>query len=303
MICSKSWVSDMKIYSLGSLNIDYVYSVEHFVRGGETLASTKMEVFPGGKGLNQSVALAKAGAQVIHGAVVGQDGQFLIDTLRAAGVETERIQVTDSPSGHAIIQVDRSGQNCILLFAGTNHSITPQYVEHFLRDASAGDLLVLQNEVNGLDFIFASARARGMDIVFNPSPFNADLTKLPLDKVSLWFCNEIEGEALFGCTEPEGIAAAFLRRYPHSRLVLTLGEAGSLYADSAGILRQPAHPAAAVDTTAAGDTFTGYFLAAIATGLTPALALRRASRAAAVTVSRPGASVSIPWAWELDENL
>ena len=119
----------MKIYNLGSLNIDYDYDVEHFDAGGETLASKGMSIFPGGKGLNQSVALARAGARVIHGAVIGNGGDFLIDVLSNSGADVNRIKKTDASCGHAIIQVDKNGQNCILLFAGTNHCIDEEYVE------------------------------------------------------------------------------------------------------------------------------------------------------------------------------
>ena len=204
----------MKIYNLGSLNIDYVYEVEHFVSAGETLSSKKMTIFPGGKGLNQSVALARAGVPVIHGAVIGDNGELLMDTLSASGVDTSRIQKTSGSCGHAIIQVDQNGQNCILLFPGTNHGIDKTYVEMFLRDAEEGDILLLQNEVNGLDVIFEIAHEKRMQIAFNPSPYHTDIKELPLSYVKWGFCNEIEGEALFGYSDPQRIADAFCRQYP-----------------------------------------------------------------------------------------
>jgi len=122
----------MKFYSIGSLNIDYVYSVDHFVAPGETMSSEKMEIFPGGKGLNQSIALSKAGADVVHGAVLGNDGAFLAEVMEKAGVDVSKIKKIDAPSGHAIIQVNKAGQNCILLFAGTNHALDKKYVEEHL---------------------------------------------------------------------------------------------------------------------------------------------------------------------------
>ena len=289
----------MKIYNLGSLNIDYVYAVDHFVSAGETLASDGMNIFPGGKGLNQSIALARAGAQVIHGAVIGSDGGFLLETLAESGVDTARIQRVDGSCGHAIIQVDPNGQNCILLFAGTNHRISKDYIDTFLADACAGDILVLQNEVNGLDMIFEAAYKKKMNIAFNPSPFREELKKLPLSYVKWWFCNEIEGEALFGSRDPMQIVENFVAQYPGSCLVLTLGSNGSIFADGKTLVKQPIFPTKAVDTTAAGDTFTGYFLASVTAGKTVEQALEAASRAASVTVSRKGASESIPYAREL----
>jgi len=284
----------MKIYNLGSLNIDYVYDVEHFVAGGETLASKDMSIFPGGKGLNQSVALARAGARVIHGAVIGNGGDFLIDVLSNSGADVNRIKKTDASCGHAIIQVDKNGQNCILLFAGTNHCIDEEYVERFLSDAEEDDILLLQNETNGLPFIFEIAHKKKMQIAFNPSPYHDTIKELPLEYVKWWFCNEIESEALFGSNCTEDIADKFIEKYPNSSLILTLGGAGSIFISADARIKQPIYEVKAVDTTAAGDTFTGYFIAEITKGNTVKDALDIASKAAAITVSRSGASSSIP---------
>lgn len=289
----------MKIYNLGSLNIDYVYKVDHFAAAGETLSSEKLSVFPGGKGLNQSVALARAGAKVLHGGILGAEGDFLIDTLSASGVDVSRIEKRDGRCGHAIIQVTGDGQNCILLFPGTNRSIDREYSEGFLHDAGPGDFLLLQNEISGLKDIFGIAHAKKMQIVFNPSPFHADLNALPLSYVKWWFCNEIEGEALFGSSDPYQIAENFISRYPDSNLILTLGSAGSIFRSADELIECPAYKADPVDTTAAGDTFTGYFIAALTGGKSVRDALDLASKAAAVTVSRPGAAESIPYFEEL----
>ena len=284
----------MRIDSLGSLNIDYVYSVDSFVRAGQTLASDGMTVFPGGKGLNQSVALARAGATVIVGALLGEGGEFLADVLAESGADVRRIERVAATSGHAIIQVDKEGQNCILLYAGTNHLIDEGYVDRFLSDAEEGDVLLLQNEISALPYIFETAHSKGMRIAFNPSPYNENIKKLPLEYVSLWFCNEIEGAALFGSDDPDTIAKAFLDKYPHSALVLTLGEEGSVYVDKTEHIRAPIYKTSVVDTTGAGDTFSGYFLACMASGESYARCLDTASRAASIAVSRKGAASSIP---------
>ncbi len=294
------WEDSMKIYNLGSLNIDYVYSVDHFVFAGETLSSHKMSVFPGGKGLNQSVALARAGAEVIHGAIIGDNGDFLIGTLSDCGVDTERIKKVDGSSGHAIIQVDKNGQNCILIFPGTNASVDGAYAEEFLHDAEKDDILLIQNEVTGLGAAMEIAHAKQMQIAFNPSPYHESIKELSLSFVKWWFCNEIEGEELFGGGEPEEIADAFRERYPESNLILTLGGNGSVFINSDSYITQPIYEVKAVDTTAAGDTFTGYFLASVIRGNDAAASLDIASKAAAITVSRLGASASVP---SLDEVI
>ena len=284
----------MKIYNLGSLNIDYVYSVPHFVQPGETLSSAKLEIFPGGKGMNQSVALAKAGARVIHGGRIGDNGGFLKEILGQAGADTSFVAVDASSTGHAIIQVDENGQNCILLFSGANHSFTEEFVREILADARAGDIILLQNEINLLDVIFAVAAEKQLQIAFNPSPFTEDLLKLPLHQVKWWLCNEIEGGQLTGKTEPEEILISMQEKFPGSSIVLTLGKDGCMFTDGKQVLRQPIFPVKAVDTTAAGDTFTGFFLASVAEGKSVADALRIASRASSIAVSRMGASSSVP---------
>ena len=290
----------MRIYNLGSLNIDYVYQVEHFVSAGETLASSNMQTFAGGKGLNQSVALAKAGAAVLHGAVLGNDGAMLQKTLAEAGVDTSRLKIGEGSSGHAIIQVDKNGQNCILLFAGTNHQIDRAYIEEYLCDAEKGDILLLQNEVSGLADAMAVAQEKQMQIAFNPSPIDTQIAKLPLESVKWWFCNEIESAALFGGSDVETIVENFRNRYPESALILTRGEKGSIYIDRDCIHEQPACKVIALDTTAAGDTFTGYFLAAVTKGASIDAAMLLATKASAITVTRRGASDASPMLSEVN---
>ena len=284
----------MKIYNLGSLNIDYVYSVPHFVQPGETLSSTKMEIFPGGKGLNQSVALARAGAQVIHGGRIGDNGGFLKQILSDAGADTAFVETVGVSTGHAIIQVDENGQNCILLFSGANHCFDKEFVQRILSGSQPGDILLLQNEINCLPEIFAVAEEKQLQIAFNPSPFRQELLQLPLEQVKWWLCNEIEGGQITGKEAPEEIIEAMHARFPRSNIVLTLGKDGCIFKNSSETLRHPIFPVKAVDTTAAGDTFTGFFLASVAGGKPIADALRIASRASSIAVSRMGASASVP---------
>jgi len=284
----------MKIYNLGSLNIDYVYTVEHFVTAGETLSSTSMSVFPGGKGLNQSVALAKAGAEVIHGAVIGDNGDLLMDALSKAGVNTDRIEKVSGSCGHTIIQVDKNGQNCILLFPGTNHCVDKAYIEKFLFDAEKGDMILLQNEISGLGAAFEIAHQKQMQIVFNPSPFHVNLKSLPPSYVKWWFCNEIEGAELLGSNDPKEIANNFVKWFPDSNLILTLGKDGSVFVNADTYIEQPIYQVDTVDTTAAGDAFTGYFISSLASGKDVASSLNLAAKASSITVSRQGAATSIP---------
>lgn len=289
----------MKIYNLGSLNIDYVYSVDHIVKPKETLASSSMQKFAGGKGLNQSVALARAGCNVIHGGIIGADGEFLKDVLQKENVDVSKIKTLNLPTGHAVIQVDNSGQNSILLYSGTNFAVDCEYVEQFLSDANEDDLLVLQNEISALESAFETARQKKMQIAFNPSPYSEKIKNLPLEYIDWWFCNEVEAKALFDSENPEQIAKNFSLKYPKSNLILTLGEQGSVFVNKDITVKQDAFVTEVVDTTAAGDTFTGYFLSAVSQNKTIENAIKTASKAASITVSRNGAAASIPFLTEV----
>ena len=302
-----------KILTFGSLNIDYVYSVDHFVQKGETLASGALEIFSGGKGLNQSVALGRAGAEVFHAGAVGPDGQFLLDLLQEAGVDTHLVKRLESVrTGNAIIQRDPEGNNCILLYGGANQAITREQVKESLEGFGAGDYIVLQNEINQMPFLMEQAHAKGMHIVLNPSPMNGRIFEMPLGCVDYLILNEVEAAQILEADTPalgdekaalgdekagEAMAEKKKKKFPRSRIVLTLGEKGVVYCGEETRIRQPAYAVRAVDTTAAGDTFTGYFIAGISRGMSAEEALDTASRAAAIAVTKPGAAPSIP-AWE-----
>lgn len=288
-----------KILNFGSLNLDYVYAVEHFVAPGETISSNRMDVNCGGKGLNQSIALAKAGAKISHAGKIGSDGGRLKALLESYGVDTAYLKESDGPNGHAIIQVDKDGQNCILLFPGSNRRIEKAEVDACLADFGKGDYLLLQNEINLIPYIMEKAFENGLEIVFNPSPITEDILTFPLNKVSLFILNEIEGKALSGEDEPEKILHVLHEKYPAAKILLTLGEEGSFYFDGEKKIFQNIYKVKAVDTTAAGDTTTGYFLAGLAAGDEPAIALDRAARASSITVTRHGAAESIPTREEL----
>ena len=293
----------MKLLDFGSLNIDHTYQLPHLVRPGETLASDSYHKSEGGKGFNQAVALAKAGQEVYLAGAIGQDGLFLRDYLQELGVHTEHLRVLDAPTGHAMIQLDTEGQNCIILFGGTNGMITEAMIDEVLADFGAGDYLLLQNEISHVDSIICAAHAKGMHIILNPSPMSPELLTWPLELVEWFILNEIEGADITGKTQPEEMLDELLRRYPASHVVLTLGERGSVYADAAQRIDQSIVTAHTVDTTAAGDTFTGYFIHALLQGEAIQQALKTAACASAITVSRPGAGRSIPAAEEVQAAM
>lgn len=284
----------MKVLNFGSLNLDHVYQVDHMVSPGETLASAELNVFCGGKGLNQSIALAKAGAAVYHAGCIGEDGEVLRKTLTEEGVQTDYLKTLPGKTGHAIIQVDKTGQNCILLYGGANRAMTESYIDSVLQHFEKGDILLLQNEINLLDYIIDRAYERGMTIVLNPSPYDENLAACDLNKISIFLINEVEGFQITGESEPDAILAALSVRYPSAKVVLTMGSAGSVYQDAELQHRQEIYKVSAVDTTAAGDTFTGYFIASMLEGADIKECMNLAAKASAIAVTRPGAAPSIP---------
>lgn len=289
-----------KILSYGSLNTDIVYSVPHFVAPGETIAASGVQRYPGGKGLNQSVALARAGADVCHGGKLAPDGAWLLAFLRDSGADTGLVLQNGSATGTAVIQVTPQGENAIIIDHGANFEITESEIDRTLEPFGEGDLLVLQNEINDIETIMQKAAARGMRLALNPSPVDEALLGMDLGSVHYLILNEIEGRAFTGSGEPDEICRRLLAKYPDMRVVLTLGGDGIRYADAAQTLRQPAFRVNAVDTTAAGDTFTGFFLAAVTDGAPVSDALRLAAKAAAIAVTRRGAAASIPTLQEVN---
>lgn len=292
----------MKILNFGSMNLDYVYSLNHIVVPGETIASNGMEVHLGGKGMNQSIALAKAGAPVYHAGCIGEDGKLFMDACDKYGVHSRHIKTVAEKTGHTIIQVDKEGQNCIILYGGANQSIPESYVVRVLDDFQEGDMLLLQNEVNGVDKMINLAYEKGMIIALNPSPFNDKLLQCDFQKVSYFLLNEIEGYQITGEKEADKILSYLKSHYPKAKVVLTLGGDGAIYQDQTEQIKQGIFPTKVVDTTAAGDTFTGFFLAAVVEGKTKKEALLLAAKASSLAVSRKGAVDSIPLRDEIQEN-
>lgn len=290
----------MNVLNFGSLNIDHVYRVERIAQPGETIDSLRVDVFPGGKGMNQSIALARAGCQTYHAGNIGTDGQFLRELLQENGVDCTWLRTVSVGSGSTFIQVDAEGQNCIVLNGGANRANTREYVDQVLNEFGEGDLLLLQNEINELDYMMKRAVEKGMTVVLNPSPMNAKLLACDLSRVSLFLLNEGEAMAITGEQQLDRILLTMRDRYPAAQVLLTLGSRGAVYQGNGKTVYQQACAVRAVDTTAAGDTFTGYFLAGLARGDEIERCLSDSVRAAAIAVTRPGAATSIPLRCEVE---
>ena len=295
----------MRVLNFGSLNLDYVYTVDHFVMPGETISSTSRTIKHGGKGLNQSVALARAGADVAHAGCIGEGGESLKEMLEKEGVDVSALIRTEEMQGHTVIQVNPDGENCIILYGGSNQRITEEQIGRTLEEYAAGDWLVLQNEINLLPEIVEAAFRRGMRIVLNPSPYDEKLEKVDFHKLSWLLVNEIEAEQITGSGDPDKARQILHERYPELSVLITLGKRGSIaYAftgDGTERVSQEAIKVKAVDTTAAGDTFTGYFIAGLMKGKPLKACMEEAAKASAISVTRPGAADSIPRREEIED--
>jgi ribokinase len=292
-----------KVINFGSMNIDHVYQVDHLVNPGETLAAASYQVFPGGKGLNQSIALARAGTEVTHVGKIGQDGLWLKTYLDERGVHTTPVSVSSKATGHAMIQVSQTGENAIIIHGGANSDLDPNLITEAFTHASTGDFLLLQNETNAVAEIIQAGHAQGLTVVFNPAPMNKQALACPLDKIEWLIVNETEGEALTSKSGAPDILLDLKQRFPEGKIVLTLGAKGLLYIDANQQISLPAHEIESVDTTGTGDTFIGFFLAALVKGKGLETALEEASAAAAICATRQGAASSIPGLEEVQQFL
>lgn len=292
------------IINFGSLNIDYVYSVKNFVKPGETIQCSDYNIYAGGKGLNQSIALSLAGGNVRHAGMIGQEGGFLLDILRASGVDVSIVKKVNARNGHASILVEESGQNCIIIYGGTNRMLDSDYVEMVADNLSIGDIVLLQNETSAISEMIKMASAKGCTIVFNPSPMDDVIQTLPLELVDIFILNEIEGEEMTGEREPDRILDNMGLRFPKARILLTLGKAGMRFFYRGKRFEEGIFDCGApIDTTAAGDTFIGYYLAGISQGYDDQEAVKHATVASGICVTRLGAAQSIPLVSEVEAML
>lgn len=293
----------VKILNFGSINIDHIYRVAHFVRPGETLASNRLDTVLGGKGANQSVAIARAGGQVRHIGRACRSDHWVFTYLEACGVDIANVERVDEPSGHAIIQVDQHGENAIVLHGGANQNFQYDILEQAISGCNAGDYLLAQNETNALTDAVSLALDKGMKVVLNPAPMTDSIRALPLGRLDTLIVNQGEAQVLCDQQELDDIIAALSVRLPNTRVVITLGCNGAALIANGSVLKVPAVSAKVVDTTAAGDTFVGYLLAGLVAGLSDLEALKRACVAGALTVESLGAIPSIPTLDQLTSRL
>lgn len=285
------------IWNLGSINIDNFYEVPHLPAAGETLAATSFGFGLGGKGANMSVAAARAAARVMHIGAVGIEGRWTRERLMEYGVDTPHIAELDVPTGHANIVVERGGENNIVLFQGANVHLTEAIIGAALTEASPRDFLLMQNETNGQEYAAATAQALGLRVVYAAAPFNEAAVARVLGRVDLLVLNEVEAAQLETATGKDISALGV------PDVVVTLGAKGCKWVSNNAINTFDAYPADALDTTGAGDTFTGYLVAGLDRGMAMEGAIDLALKAAALMVMRRGTADVIPDLKEIQDRF
>ena len=291
-----------RIITLGSLNLDFTYQLPKPLEVGETLSSLSYRCGAGGKGANQSIAAARAGAEVYHPGRIGRDRTPRRRPRAGSGVRLDFLEEVETPTGHAVVLINDAGDNSIVLFGGANRTIDETFIDRVTSAAKPGDILLLQNEITNIDHAMEAGKKAGMRVAFNFAPFDPKLApELPLSLCDYLFLNRIEAGGIAGKSDVEEILETLARRYPETELVLTLGPEGAVALTPAGQRFHADSPRVkVVETTAAGDTFIGYYLAAVLDGFDTGRALERACRAAALCCSRAGAAESIPTRADLD---
>jgi ribokinase len=293
----------MTVYNFGSINIDYVYLVDNFVQPGETITSKAFHRLLGGKGSNQSIALAKAGIKVTHIGYICESDSWILDNLNKFGVFTDKISTSKMPTGHAIIQVNKDAENSIILYPGANHSFTQEKIDEVLAQASSDDWVLIQNETNLIEYIVAKAKSKNIRVAYNPAPMNKTLTLSLLKNIDFLILNETEIETLTGCKSVTEAKEQLLSDFPELACFLTLGKNGVVFFSASQTCEQEAFAVEAADTTAAGDTFTGYCIASLINNCSIEETLKNSCGAAGLCVTRFGAANSIPAKNEVEEFL
>lgn len=286
------------IWNLGSINADNIYGLSHLPDPGETLAARSFTQGLGGKGANMSVAAARAAARVAHIGAVGKDGKWAVDRLLEYGVDTRHIAQVDVPTGHANINVDATGENNIILYQGANHAITDQLIGSALTEASPRDVLLMQNETNGQVYAARTAKTLGLYVAYAAAPFSAEAVTEIMDDIDLLVMNAVEAAQLADATQ------LALDALPIDDVVITLGAKGCKWVSNKRETAQdfPAYVVEVVDTTGAGDTFTGYLIAGLDRGMPMQEALDLAMQAGALMVSRAGTADVIPDLKEIQDH-
>ncbi len=277
-----------RVYNLGSINLDRTINVSHFPKPGETIDGKVFEDSLGGKGLNVSVALQKAGQSVVHIGAVNHNDKSLSDMLDRFEIDQTFVEKSDHPSGQAYIFLDKEAENSIVVCGGANLAISHDHINQALENGSKDNWLVLQNETNGQAKAVEIALGKKMKVALVAAPFNAEMVIELLDKIDLLALNESEAKEL------ETAFGKPVEKIGCPMILVTKGAAGAVLITPNQTFKVDGKKVVPRDTTGAGDTFFGYFLACWIAKETPQICLELANAAAALAVQKNGAANSVP---------
>ncbi|MCC5983574.1 MAG: ribokinase [Rhodobacteraceae bacterium] len=285
----------MTIFCFGSINIDHFYRLDRLPAPGETVAARAVETGLGGKGANQAVAAARAGARVVQLGAVGTDGDAALTQLQALGVDCRAVsRLPQTRTGHAVILIDAAGENSIVIHPGANRAQDRGEVFAALETAELGDILLMQNETDLQPQVAEHAMGLGLEVIYSAAPFELEAVRAVLPFINMLILNAVEAAQLQAAL---GLAPEDL---PVETVVITRGADGAEWvARGTPRIRTPAFGVDPVDTTGAGDCFAGTLAAALERGLDPGGAMREAAGAAALQVTRPGTAEAMPVAAEV----
>ena len=286
------------IFNFGSINVDHVYRVAQMPSPGETITAVSYQKLLGGKGINQSIAIARAGHAPVHVGAVGNDDDWTMSEVEKFGIDTAHIARSSQLTGHAVIYVDDAGENQIVIFGGANQDLHEAQIETAFKTRTGGDhWVLLQNETNLLTEIVDQAKAAGFRVAYGAAPFVADTVARLIGRIDLLAVNEIEAR------ETAGLLGVAVSGIAVPEMLITRSGRGAEFHSHGTVHHQPAFSVDPVDTTGAGDTFLGSFLAHYCHGAPAEQSLRYASAASALQVTRPGAAAAIPDRNEVEKFL
>ncbi len=295
---------------VGSLNMDLVIDCQRIPSVGETVIGKQFHTIPGGKGANQAVACGRLGAETYMLGKLGNDGfaDELLTSLNDSNVNTKWIQRCSEPTGVAVISVDEQGGNSIIVAMGANNTVSKEYIVSMKDVLKKSNIIILQHEIplTTVEYIIDCYAGKRKTIVLNPAPA-MEVSDHVLSKIDFLIPNEHEIKKISSgiSSDLEGYEP-YIQYYLDKgvkNIIITLGDEGCLHATQKENRKYPARKVAAVDTTAAGDTFVGAFCAEYERGLNVEQAISFATIASSVSVTRKGAQTSIPYLYEIEEML
>lgn len=293
----------MKVLNFGSMHLDHVYRISKLLKSGDSAFTKSLETLPGGKGVNQSIAIKRAGVDVIHAGNIGNDGELIYYTLLKEGINVDYVKRSNEVCGHAIIHRSDEKEHTIVVHSGASKMITMDYIDEVFRDFEKEDILLVQGELNHTDYIIKSAVEKGMKCFFYPAPFLEEFKAYDLSEIETLIIHENDICTLTGIEEEEKAVAYYLKKNNSNLLVISMNK-GLLYYDKKR--KETKHTNITMDShcrTYASDVLIGYFIAGIVQNLPIKEILEKAASAKKIAMKDKNILFTIPYIHDVIESL